>query len=95
MSIRDDSVEGIKWCCLRCNPGGLYRSMDNGLFLLYMPTKSYHFVCYLSECFVHAAVCASVQLEIHIPGNTNKIIDVRGTYICYIFLYLNFNRKFI
>ena len=42
----------------------------------YTPTKSHHFVFYLSECFVHASVCASVQLEKHSPGNTNKIIDV-------------------
>ena len=52
--------------------------MDNELFLRYMPTKYNHFVCYLSVCFVHASVRASVQLEIHSPGNTNKMTDVRA-----------------
>ena len=33
---------------------------------------------YLSVCFVHVSVCASVQLEIHSPENANKITDVRA-----------------
>ena len=33
---------------------------------------------YLIVCFVHVSVCASVQLEIHRPENTNKITDVRA-----------------
>ena len=52
--------------------------MDNGLFFSYMPTKYYHFVCFLFVCFVHASVCASVQLEIHSPGNMNKMTDVQA-----------------
>ena len=39
---------------------------------------------YLSVCFVHVSVCASVQLEIHSPENTNKITDVRA-FTCTIF----------
>ena len=31
---------------------------------------------YLSVCFVHVSVCASVQLERHSPENTNMITDV-------------------
>ena len=31
---------------------------------------------YLIVCFVHVSVCASVQLEMHRPENTNKIKDV-------------------
>ena len=33
---------------------------------------------YLSACFVHVSICASVQLEKHSPENTNKITDVRA-----------------
>ena len=31
---------------------------------------------YLTVCFVHVSVCASVQLEMHRPKNTNKITAV-------------------
>ena len=65
------------------------RSMVKGLFLRYMPTKYYHFVCYLSVCFVHASVCTSVQQEIHSPGNTNKMTDARAhtcTAFCFIII---------
>ena len=55
----DYLVEGIKWYCLRCNPGCLYRSTDNGLFLRYMPTKYYHFVYYLYVLLVRLDVQAS------------------------------------
>ena len=61
------------------------------MFLRHMPTKYYNFVCYLSVCFVHASVCASVQLEIHSPGNTNKMTDVRAltcTAFYFIFKFL-------
>ena len=33
---------------------------------------------YLSVCFVHVSVCASVQLEINSHENTNMITDVRA-----------------
>ena len=33
---------------------------------------------YLIICFVHVSLCASVQLEMHRPENTNKITDVRA-----------------
>ena len=33
---------------------------------------------YLIVCFVHVSVCASVQLEMHRPENTNKITDIRA-----------------
>ena len=32
---------------------------------------------YLIVCFVHVSVRASVQLEMHRPGYTNKFTDVR------------------
>ena len=46
----------------------------------FMPTK-YHQFCllpsgYFIVCFVHVSVCASVQLEMHRPENTNKFTDV-------------------
>ena len=87
MTADDYLVEGIKCSCLLCNPGCFYRSTDNGLFLRYMPTKYYCFVCYLSVCFVHASVCASVQLEIHSPGNTSKMTVVRAL-TCTAFYYI-------
>ena len=88
MTADDYLVKGIKRCCLRCNLGCLYRSTDKGLFLRYMPTKYYHFVRYLSVCFVHASVCASVQLEIHSPGNMNKMTEVRAlTCTAFYFLF--------
>ena len=64
-------------------------STDNGLFLLSMPTKYYHFVCYLSVCFVHASVCGNVhvQLETYSPGNTNKMTDVRA-HTCTAFYFI-------
>ena len=43
-----------------------------------MPTKYHHPSGYLIVCFVHVSVCASVQLEMHRPENTNKITDVRA-----------------
>ena len=52
-----------------------------------MPTKYYNFVCYLSVCFVHASVCTSVKLEIHSPGNTNKMTDVRA-HTCTAFYFI-------
>ena len=39
---------------------------------------------YLSVCFVHVSLCASVQLEIHSPENTNMITDV-WALTCIIF----------
>ena len=88
MTEDDYFVEVNKWCCLRCNPGCLYRFTGKGLFLRYMPTKYYHFVCYLSECFVHVSVYASVQQEIQCPGNTNKITDLRAlTCIAFYFIF--------
>ena len=33
---------------------------------------------YLIACFVHVSVCASVQLEMHRPENTDKITDVQA-----------------
>ena len=33
---------------------------------------------YLIVCFVHVFICASVQLEMHRPENTNNITDVRA-----------------
>ena len=33
---------------------------------------------YLSVCFVHVSVCASIHLEICSPENTNKITDERA-----------------
>ena len=39
---------------------------------------------YLIVCFVHVSVCARVQLEMHMPENTNKITDVRAL-TCTIF----------
>ena len=46
-------------------------------------------VClHLSVCFVHVSVCELVQLEMHSPGNTNKITDVRP--LTCSFLYLTF-----
>ena len=43
---------------------------------------------YLSVCFVHVPVCASVGLEMHSPENTNIITDV-GALTC-----TNFNFTF-
>ena len=46
---------------------------------------------YLSVCFVHVSVCASVQLEIHSPENMNMITDVRAlTCTTHFILYLTF-----
>ena len=44
---------------------------------------------YLTVCFVHVSVCASVQLEMHSPENTNKITDV-GALTCTTFHLLFF-----
>ena len=78
MSVRDYSRRlfcNIKWRGLRYNPSCLYSSTDtcNGLLTRFMP------FClllsgYLIVCFVHLSVYASVQLEMHMPENTNKII---------------------
>ena len=38
---------------------------------------------YLNVCFVHVAVCANVQLEMHRPEKTNKV-----TYMYYISFYI-------
>ena len=35
----------------------------------------------LIVCFVHVSVCASAQLEMHKPENTNTIADVRA-FMC-------------
>ena len=70
-----------------------YSSMENGYLhavclpstiILCMPTKYHNFI-YLSECFVHVSVCASVQLVLHSTENANMIIDVLHTI-----LYLTF-----
>ena len=42
--------------------------MNNGLLLLLVFTKHYHFVCFrlsshASVCFAHVSVCASVRLD--------------------------------
>ena len=36
------------------------------------------------------SVCASVQLEMHMPENTNKITDVRHLHVLHFILYLSF-----
>ena len=36
------------------------------------------------------SVCASVQLEIHSPENTNKITDVRALTCIHFIVYLSF-----
>ena len=87
MTADDHLFEDIKWCCLRCNPGCLYRSTDKGLFLLYMPTRYFQFVRCLSVCFAHCSVCVSVQLEIHSPANMNKMTDVRK-HTCTAFYFI-------
>ena len=82
MYTRDDS--------LKASNSAVYdaiRSTDNGLFLRYMPTKYYHFVCYLSARFVHASVCAREQLEIHSPRNTKKMTDVQA-HTCTAFYFI-------
>ena len=45
---------------------------------------------YLIVCFVHVSVCASVQLEMHRPENTNKITDVGHLHVLHFILYLTF-----
>ena len=59
-----------------------------------MPTKYHHFCLlpsgYLIVCFVHVPVCASVQLEMHRPENTNKISDVGHLHVLHFILYLTF-----
>ena len=44
---------------------------------------------YLSVCFVHESVRASVQLEIHSPENTNKITDVLA-FTCTTFHFISY-----
>ena len=57
----------------------IFKVTDNGLFLRFMHTIILSASSdYLYVCFVHVSVCACVQLEIHSPRNTNKIIDVRA-----------------
>ena len=89
MSIKDYSRRlfcNIKWGGLRCNPSCLlYGSTDNGLFnaghAYQVPLFCLLPSGYLIVCFVHVSVCASVQLEMHRPENTNKITDVRVLHI--------------
>ena len=42
---------------------------------------------YLYVCFIRVSVCASVQLEIHSPENTNKITEV-GALTCTTFHFI-------
>ena len=63
----------------------LYRYTDNELLFAFdayqvhilsfclLPSLYLH----VSIVFVHVSVCACVELEIDIPGNTNKLISVR------------------
>ena len=50
---------------------------------------------YLIVYFVHVVVCASVQLEIHSPENTNEITDVRGLTCTTFHFIFNFYCFFI
>ena len=68
--------------------------MDYVLCLSVMPTEYYHPV-YQFVSFVHVSVRASVQLEMHSPGNTNTITDVRALKCTTFFSYLNFYHYFI
>ena len=45
-----------------------------------LPSSSFYLPpsFYLSECFVHASVCAGVQLDVHSLENANKITDVQA-----------------
>ena len=50
---------------------------------------------YLIVCFVYVSVCASVQLEMHRPENTNKITDVRALTCSTFYFIFNFHCFFI
>ena len=50
---------------------------------------------YLSVCFVHVSVCASVQLEIHSPENTKEMTDVRALTCTTFHFIFNFYCFFI
>ena len=58
----------------------ILRSRNNGLRLLLVSTKHYHCVCFrlsshLNVLYICLYTCASVQLDWHSHGNTNKIAD--------------------
>ena len=50
---------------------------------------------YLTVCFVHVSVCASVQLEMYRPKNTNKTTDVWALTCTTFHFIFNFHCFFI
>ena len=65
-----------------------------------LPASVYHIACfrlstYLYVLFVYVSVCASIQLEIHSPENTNMITDVRALACSTFHFIFNFFRYYI
>ena len=68
-----------------------------GYFLHLMTIKVLSFgllpSVYLSVCFVHVSVCVRVKLEIHNPGNTNKLITDVLALTTFYFTVTLYDRK--
>ena len=96
MTTDDYLVAGIKWCGLRCNLSCLYRSTDNGLFFAFNDHQSAIIwsasIC-LPICMFCSCVCIRVKLEIHNPGNTNKLITDVLALTTFYFTVTLYDRK--